>query len=344
MYCCLRPESRRELPFPTSIDFLDKFGERLMVKTYFSESTLDDLMRIVMKEIKDYGCQINPTKGPARELSGVLLEVTNPRARISRTETRGKPYSCLGELCWYLAKTRDLQFIEYYIKQYRLCADGDQVYGGYGPRLFDWKKLNQLDNVIELFRRKPSSRQAVVQLFDALDLIGEHKDIPCTCTLQFMIREDGLHMLTSMRSNDAFWGLPHDVFCFTMLREIVARTLSVEVGVYKHVVGSLHLYEKSMAATERFLDEGWQSTMIAMPPMPAGDPWPAIKSMLSAEFAIRTGDPEVNLLDTDPYWADLIRLLQVFRAKKDKDRDKISLLRNSMSSNVYSTFINKALN
>ena len=66
--------------------------------------------------------------------------------------------------------------------------------------------------------------------------------------------------------------------------------------------------------------------------------------MLSAEFAIRTGNPEVNLSDTDPYWADLIRLLQVLRAKKDKNRDKISLLRNSMSSDVYSPFIDKALN
>ena len=315
-----------------------------MGKSHFLASTLDDLMRLVVEEIRDHGCQISPTKGPARELSGVLLEITNPRARISRTETRGKPYSCLGELCWYLAKTRDLQFIEYYLKQYKDCADGNQVYGGYGPRLFDWKNVNQLDNVTALLRKKPTSRQAVVQLFDALDLVEEHKDIPCTCTLQFMIRKGGLHMITSMRSNDAFWGLPHDVFRFTMIQEIVARTLSVEVGTYKHVVGSLHLYEESLADAGRFLDEGWQSTRIAMPPMPPGDPWPAIESVLRAESAIRTGDQEVNLPDTDPYWADLIRLLQVLRAKKDRDRDKISLLRNSMSSDVYSPFIDKALN
>ena len=93
-------------------------------------------------------------------------------------------------------QTRELQFIEYYIEQYKQYADGDQVYGGYGPRLFDWKNVNQLDNVIALLRRKPDSRQAVVQLFDAVDLVEEHKDIPCTCTLQFMIREDSLHMLT----------------------------------------------------------------------------------------------------------------------------------------------------
>ena len=43
-------------------------------------------------------------------------------------------------------------------------------------------------------------------------------------------------MLTYMRSNDAYWGLPHDVFAFTMLQEILARSLTLELGTYKHAV------------------------------------------------------------------------------------------------------------
>jgi len=48
-----------------------------------------------------------------------------------------------------------------------------------------------------------------------------------------LIRNKQLHMLTNMRSNDAFWGLPHNIFSFTMIQEILARTLSVELGTYK---------------------------------------------------------------------------------------------------------------
>ena len=59
-----------------------------------------------------------------------------------------------------------------------------------------------------------------------------------------------------MRSNDAFKGLPHDVFCFTMLQEIFARTLGVHVGVYKHAVGSLHLYDKDRQKANQYLKEG----------------------------------------------------------------------------------------
>lgn len=316
-----------------------------MADACFSGKTLDDVIRSVIEEIKLHGDRIYPTKGEAVELTGVLLEVTDPRARLSRTETRGKLYTCLGELCWYLAKTNDLSFISYYIPPYKEVADGDEIFGGYGPRLFNWRDLNQVANVIDVLRKKPYSRQAVIQLFDAYDIVEKHKDIPCTCTLQFMIRHDKLHMFTNMRSNDVHWGLPHDVFCFTMLQEIVARSLSVEVGTYKHAVGSLHLYVQHISAAKRFLNEGWQPTEAAMPPMPTGDPWPGITLLLQAESAIRTAGAfdDTRLGDVNPYWADLIRLLQVFRSKQDKDADRIKALRGRMSSNVYFPFIDKVL-
>lgn len=316
-----------------------------MQAPYLLAPTLDDLMRAVIGAILDHGEQIRPTKGAAKELTGVLLELANPRARLSRTETRGKPYSCLGELCWYLAKTNDPEFISYYIPAYKKFADGTEIFGGYGPRLFDWNGLNQLANITDMLRRKPDSRQAVIQLFDAHDIVNGHKDIPCTCSLQFMIRGGKVYMFTNMRSNDAFLGLPHDVFCFTMLQEIVARTLSVEVGTYKHYVGSLHLYDKSIPNARQFLDEGWQSTEAAMPPMATGNPWPFIVLLLEAEAAIRTTGTfdGSRLNDVDPYWADLIRLLQVFRCSKDKDTRAVAELRERMSSNIYRPFIDKRL-
>jgi len=162
-----------------------------MANSYFGAETLDDVMRLVIEEIQARGARVKPRKGWTTELTGVMLEITNPRARLSRTETRGKPYSCLGELCWYLAKTNDLGFIRYYLREYEQSADGNIIFGGYGPRLFDWKGQDQVANVTALLRKRPNSRQAVIQLFDAHDIVElpEPKDIPCTCTLQFMIRK-----------------------------------------------------------------------------------------------------------------------------------------------------------
>ncbi len=324
---------------------------------HISARTLDDLLRYVLEAITSVGEPIQPDKGPAREISGVLLELENPRARLSRTETRGKLFSGLGELCWYLAKTNQLEFIRYYIPEYIKSADGDVIFGGYGPRFFQWHGQNQVHNIIHRLKVHSVSRKAVIQLFDAADLEGKHKDIPCTCTLQFLIRRGQLNLITYMRSNDWFLGLPHDFFAFTMLQEIVASALSVELGTYKHVVGSLHLYDRDEASAQSFLGEAWQSTLSPMPSMPREDPWNAIGELLKAESTIRRSAPFNNeaLDQVDPYWADLIRLLLVFREKRNREQysdsqlalqsaaQRIAVIRDSMSSPIYNPFITKLL-
>ena len=316
-----------------------------MTVPFYSGPTLDDVMRWTFESILDEGEHISPTKGSAKELSGVVLEISNPLARISRTETRGRPFSCLGELCWYLSKTNKLDFIEYYVPGYKTYADGDVIIGGYGPRLFSWKNVDQFTRVVDLLKKNPASRKAVIQLFDSEDLVVDYKDVPCTCTLQFMVRQSQLHMFAHMRSNDAFLGLPHDVFCFTMLQEIMAKALGVKLGKYKHMVGSLHIYDKDENQARLFLDEGWQPTGNLMEPMPDGDPWRAIQSVLSAERAIRVGegfDPKV-VDSLNGYWADIVRLLRIFRAHKDKDVGKMRDMRGQMAHETYHQFIDKRI-
>lgn len=299
-------------------------------------------MRRVFTKLLKSQSHVKSSRGATAELAGVLLKIENPRARLSRTEKRGMLFSCLGEFLWYMSKTNNLQFITYYLPDYKHYSDdGRTIHGGYGPRLFNARGNNQVTNIEALLKKKPESRRAVIQLFDANDLAEDHEDIPCTCTLQFMIRRGYLHMCTYMRSNDAFMGLPHDIFAFTMLQEIMARALSVELGVYKHAVGSLHLYEKNIKDAQQYLDEGWQSTM-SMPSMPAGDPWPSMASLLRAEAAIRRGKGiDIRKLELDAYWADLVRLLQIFQHSKKKEYAKIARLKGKMSSNIYNTYIEK---
>lgn len=306
-------------------------------------ATLDDLLRRVFNKLLKTEGRAKPTRGKTLELTGVLLTLSNPRARLSQTELRGKIFSCLGELLWYLAQSDDVRFIKYYVSRYEQeSEDGKTIHGAYGPRLFGRNGYhNQIGNVVARLRKNEDSRRAVIQLFDAADLAGEHIEIPCTCTLQFILRDHRLHMLTNMRSNDAFIGLPHDIFAFTMLQEIVARTLGKEVGVYHHVVGSLHLYETDVKGARKYLAEGWQPT-VSMPTMPLGDPWHSIDKLLSAEKRIRHGhEVDVAAMGLDPYWSDLVRLLQIFRYPKDGMGRRIAAVKRKMSSPVYNPYIEK---
>jgi thymidylate synthase len=247
-------------------------------------------------------------------------------------------------LAWYLAASDDAEFISYYIPDYRKEAEIDgTVRGAYGPRMFSAAWHNQFENVVALLRRKSTSRQAVIQLFDHRDLAGTYKDIPCTCSLQFMIRDDRLNLTASMRSNDVFKGLPHDVFSFTMIQEVMARTLGLELGTYTHFASSLHLYDEQDDRAKCLLAEGIQGTVgAAMPPMPVSTEslWPSINAFLRAEAAIREGrevDAGGELLD--PYWQDLVRLLRVFRHSKNDDCEAMALIRSQMSCRFYDDYI-----
>lgn len=307
---------------------------------YFSAETLDDLLRGVIQRLLRSRTHISPSRGGARELTGALLNIRNPRARLSRTETRGRLFSCLGELLWYLSRKNSLKFITHYISGYaRESDDGKTVYGGYGPRLFAMHgAVNQVLNVQNLLRQNLDSRRAVIQLFDANDIAATHKDIPCTCSMQFLVRHGRLHMVTHMRSNDAFLGLPHDVFAFTMLQEILARSLGVELGAYKHAVGSLHLYDTDVHKAERYLEEGVQST-VEMAPMPWGTPWPALKHVLAAERQIRLGRQPREVPALDPYWLDIVRLLQIHSHFKKNEWKAMAKLQRTLSSRVFDTYI-----
>jgi thymidylate synthase len=314
----------------------------MIEKTNYIANTLDDFMQEVLYELLRAQDFVTATRsdelGNFSEIVGATLVLTNPRARLSRSESKGKLFSALGEFFWYMSGTNGLGFIDYYIPNvYKKEADNGIVHSGYGDRLFSRFGINQLANIIEKLKTSPTSRQAVIQIFSALDL--QYRSVPCTCTLQFLLRNERLHLLVNMRSNDAYLGLPHDVFAFTMIQEIIARSLNVDVGIYKHFVGSLHLYQKHRPSAENYLNEGWQNE-ISMDPMPIGDPWPAIEIVQGIERQLRENS-KVDFTDIDihEYWRDICLILAIWRRIKEKDYPGCDQLKNKLTSKFYNTFI-----
>lgn len=299
------------------------------------EDSLDDALQVVLEHLLTAGARIEPSQGPALEQVGAVIELRNPLARVSRSHRRSPIFSALGEWLWYLSGTDEVAPIAYYIPMYRTFAVAGRVEGAYGPRLFGTG--GRLAEVVRRLRDKRDSRQAVVQVFDHSDLSNQ-KDVPCTTTLQFFLRGGTLHLAVTMRSNDAYLGLPHDIFAFTMIQEMVARQLSVEVGTYFHFVGSLHLYERDADAAAAFLDEGWHH-LKPMPAMPNEDPSAGLHWLLEAERLIRSGDPDApGLADlgSHPYWDDLARLLL---ARRETSEAELAPIRASLNDPFYAIYV-----
>lgn len=288
------------------------------VAQFWTESSLDDLLAAVSSAVLDAGEVVVARRGATRELRAVMLELTAPRARLSRSAARGRLFSALGELSWYLTGSADPAHIEYYIPGYRKHVK--DFSGAYGPRLFGDAMGEQVKNLIAALRENPTTRRAVAPILKVEDLHGSGGEPPCTCTLQFLVRDNELQTVVFMRSNDIMKGLPHDVFAFTMIAEIIARSLGCSLGSYTHMVGSLHLYEADtdLADARAYLEEGLMAGR-EMPAMPPGDPWPSIRTFLAAEAALRQGQPMPDISHLDEYWQELVTVLVGYAAWKKRD-------------------------
>jgi thymidylate synthase len=154
---------------------------------HFEAGTIDDLMQAAIQAIIADGARVCPSRGSCTEITAVSFTLTDPRARVSRSASRGRVFSALGELCCYLSGSGRTEDIAYYVSFYRQFDEDGEIFGAYGPRLVSFDGLNQVRQVIQALRESPHSRQAVIQLFDHQDVAAPHLDVPCTCVLQYLL-------------------------------------------------------------------------------------------------------------------------------------------------------------
>jgi thymidylate synthase len=205
--------------------------------------------------LPDY--EVEPRGQRVRELLAPTLILTNPRARLLASPARKADYGFgVGEFFWYLLGKQDVDSMLYYNKRMGQFSDNgftlNSAYG-YRARVKPYGNGTQWSKVRNELLRDPDSRRAVLIIGEAIDFVeAEHsKDVPCTLSLQFFIRDEKLHLHTTMRSNDAFWGLTYDLFSFTLLQEFMLLELQehegfeqLTLGRYSHTAGSLHIYER----------------------------------------------------------------------------------------------------
>jgi thymidylate synthase len=144
------------------------------------------------------------------------------------------------EAWWILSGQNRLDLLQSHAPSYsKFSDDGWRLSGAYGPKIID-----QIRFIVETLREDPYSRQAVINIWR--ENPRPSRDIPCTLSIQFLIRDGYLHMVVNMRSSDVWLGLPYDVFTFTMLACQVGIELNTDLylGQMFHHAGSRHTYFK----------------------------------------------------------------------------------------------------
>ncbi len=231
---------------------------------------LNNDFRTCLYRLMTHGYESQPRGTATRELLNYNITLKNPRNRvITFPERKTNTRYLLGEFIWYLSGSSEPTGILPYSKFWdNIRNSGAEpgykegaVNSNYGTRLFGKvdapsafstetkRPINQWQQTIELLRRDKDTRQAVMNIHVPSDRHTGNKDVPCTLTLQWFIREDRLHLIVNMRSNDVILGFTNDVFQFTMLQEAMLLELrrfypELKLGFYYHNAGSMHIYDR----------------------------------------------------------------------------------------------------
>lgn len=115
---------------------------------------------------------------------------------------------------------------------------------------------SQLDNVVQLLKHNPTSRRALLTIWDhGKDLHLDSTEVPCTVVSQYSVRNHRLEGLYFTRSNDALRFLVADFWLYWQLQKWLAERCGCPVGSLSHIIGSFHIYNNDLARALALLEQ-----------------------------------------------------------------------------------------
>jgi len=203
----------------------------------------------------DFICKPRGLKITEKLNDSWIIDMDDP---IITTPERKLSYSFMfGEAAWMLEGKNDVESVSKYVDGVkRFSDDGITFFGAYGPKI-----ITQNFYVIDTLLKDNDSRQAVLNIWR--ENPRSSKDIPCTLSLQFILRKASdelwLHTVATMRSNDAWLGTPYDTFNFSAISFYIACHLNkvgikCKLGSLNIQAGSRHIYETDFKKLETVLE------------------------------------------------------------------------------------------
>jgi hypothetical protein len=303
----------------------------------------DDVLARTVEAVLSEGAPVEtyrveePDKiSPSRELIAYSAVLEDPRARI--VVNRARLLNIVGALArfvWMVSGSDRLQDIAFYEPKVQGYTDnGLSVPGSsYGMRLFQPRPgLNQIEAVVDRLSKEVGSRRGGAVIWAPDDAVRESKDIPCAFGMFFHNRGGRLVTTTVMRSNNAVTLLPFNIFEFSLVGELVASSIALDLGPYVHFAASMHVYDEARDWGQKIVAEyrkaGRAIESASMPPMPSSPlPLEQVRRLAQLEARLRHSYGDLTsgntgallqsaINDLDPYWLAFFRVLASYTLLK----------------------------
>lgn len=157
------------------------------------------------------------------------------------------------EIAWYESQSLNVNDIEPPIPAiWKAVSDSNgYINSNYGWCIFSEENYNQYRNVLDTLKHDKYSRQAnMIYTRPTMHIdatINGRKDFMCTNNVQALIRNDELHLVVNMRSNDVVYGYKNDYAWQKYVQTKLVNDLrniypELTLGDIHWQVGSLHVY------------------------------------------------------------------------------------------------------
>lgn len=194
-------------------------------------------------DIRDnYDSIVSPRGMEVREQ--IAAQYTVPMMSYIDNANRNVNYDFMfAEAAWICSGSNRLSDLTETMKSYaNYSDDGIVLSGAYGPKVID-----QMRYVVDTLEDDSDSRQAFINIWR--ENPRKSKDIPCTTSMQFLVRDHKINMISNMRSHDIVLGSTYDVFSFSSVANSIRlllkqRGINYDLGDLTVNAGSMHLYER----------------------------------------------------------------------------------------------------
>ena len=163
--------------------------------------------------------------------------------------------SLLHEVLWYLSGENHIRNLRQHTKIWDAWADEDgnlETAYGYYWRHFpsaqkdkdgQWqiKEIDQIQYVIDEIERNPSSRRLVVSAWEPGNATTS-KLPPCHYTFVFNVNSGKLNCHLTQRSGDIALGIPFNLAAYSLLTQVIAQQVGLELGEFAHTIIDAHIY------------------------------------------------------------------------------------------------------
>ena len=209
---------------------------------------IDHALIQIAHEIHDNGTIISPREHETKEILNAHITIQDPLDNIVTLPERNLSTKYLeAELAWYESAETNIRRIQEHSSFWKTLADeNNEVQSNYGNHAHKQKFYGktQYEWCLDSLRKDNNTRQALINYNQPTHKKPGTKDFVCTISQQFLLRDNALNSVVTMRSNDAVYGFCYDVPWFTQLQTRISRELNVKIGEYHHFAASMHIYKK----------------------------------------------------------------------------------------------------